>query len=95
MQCSTAIADNIIYANVLLLQQVAAVLNIYIKRKGQLLDVCQEDKAFLKWIMLVIGIHNFSLEQSSPVYKPMLIEILIASYLTNWLRESAAQVQSY
>lgn len=37
-----------IYANVLLLQQIAAVLNIYIKKKGQLLDVCQEDKAFLK-----------------------------------------------
>lgn len=48
MQCSTAIADNMIYANVLLLQQIATVLNIYIKKKGQLLDVCQEDKAFLK-----------------------------------------------
>lgn len=30
MQCSTAIADNMIYANVLLLQQIGALLNIYI-----------------------------------------------------------------
>lgn len=32
-QRSTAIADNMIYANVLLLQQIAAVLNIYIKKE--------------------------------------------------------------
>lgn len=33
MQCSAVIADNMIYANVLLLQQIAAVLNIYIKER--------------------------------------------------------------